>query len=186
MQPDSSTLNIHWQTDLSVLSLRGEGSLIAQGAELALGLKLPNEANTTHEKNATRCVWVSPDDWFVLAEHGQAAQLESQLRQALSGQHFAVTDVSSGYYRLSLSGSAARTVLAQGCPLDLHASKFGTGQCAGSHFFKASVWLWLVSDAPRFDLLVRRSFAPYVDSMLRKVSLEHSIVRSGAKIESYV
>ena len=37
---------------------------------------------------------------------------------------------------LHLSGAPVREVLAQGCPLDLHPSVFGAGQCAQSHFFK--------------------------------------------------
>jgi sarcosine oxidase, subunit gamma len=186
MPDHSSSLHIQWQTDLSVLSLRGEGADIAQGVELALGVALPLQANTTHEQNGVRCVWVSPDDYFVISSNGQAAAHEVKLRQKLQGKHFAVTDVSSGYYRLSLSGSAACSMLAQGCPLDLHPSVFGLGQCAGSHFFKASLWLWRVSNAPRFDLLVRRSFAPYVDTLLRKASLEYAVERTGAEIEAYV
>jgi sarcosine oxidase, subunit gamma len=186
MLDPSQHLHIQWQTDLTVLSLRGQGAAIAQGAEAALGMTLPLAANTTHEKNGLRYLWVAPDDWFVITPHSQASALEAKLRESLKGQHVAITDVSSGYYRLSLSGSAARSMLAQGCPLDVHASVFKPGQCAGSHFFKASLWLWLASDAPRFDLLVRRSFAPYVDTMLRKASLEYAIERAGAEIETYV
>jgi sarcosine oxidase, subunit gamma len=188
--PDSyQQLHIDWQADLSVLSLRGEGAQIAQCVKTALGLDLPIVANTTHEREGIRLVWVSPDDCFVIAPTAQAAKLEAALRQALQGQHFAVTDVSSGYHLLSLAGSDTRSMLAQGCPLDLHPSNFSTGQCAGSHFFKASLWLWPISDSPtepKFELLVRRSFAPYVDTMIRKASLECQVQRSGAEIEAYV
>jgi sarcosine oxidase, subunit gamma len=184
--PDSSLeLHIQWQTDLTVLSLRGDGAKIAPGVENALGMALPLAANTTAESKGIRCVWVAPDDWFVIAPQAQAATLEAQLRDALQGQHFAVTDVSSGYYKLSLAGSGARSMLAQGCPLDLHPSVFAAGQCAGSHFFKASVWLWPLTDAPHFELLVRRSFAAYVDALLNKASLGMHVKRSGAKIEAY-
>jgi sarcosine oxidase, subunit gamma len=186
MLDHSSALHIQWQTDLSVLSLRGEGTDIAQDAELAIGVALPLQANTTHEHHGVRCIWVSPDDFFVISSNGLAEAQEAKLRQALQGKHFAVTDVSSGYYRLSLSGSATCSMLAQGCPLDLHSNVFSIGQCAGSHFFKASLWIWRVSDAPRFDLLVRRSFAPYVDALLRKASLEYAVQRAGAEIETYV
>ena len=34
--------------------------------------------------------------------------------------------------RLSLSGAAVRNVLAKGCSLDLHSSKFRAGKCAQS------------------------------------------------------
>ncbi|MBS7807900.1 sarcosine oxidase subunit gamma family protein [Variovorax sp. PCZ-1] len=181
-------LHIHWQTDLSVLSLRGEGTAIAQGVERALGLALPSSTNTTHQQGDIRLVWVSPDDCFVIAPSAQAAKLEAALREALQAQHFAVTDVSSGYFLLSLAGAGARSMLAQGCPLDLHPKNFALGQCAGSHFFKASVWLWPASDStaePKFELLIRRSFASYVDTMINKASLECKVERSGQEIEAY-
>ena len=178
-------LSIDWQTGLTVLSLRGEGESIAKGVERATGVALPLKANATVTHNGIRLVWVSPDDYFVIAPAGQAATLEAALRDALLGQHFAVTDVSSGYHLLSLTGSGARSMLAQGCPLDLHSEKWGSGQCAGSHFFKASLRLWCTSDEPVFELLVRRSFAPYVNTMIKKASLELEVSRSGMDIEAY-
>ncbi len=183
MLEHQQTLQLHWQTDLTVLSLRGEGCAIAAAVEQALGVAYPLNANTTQAKNNTRLVWVSPDDCFVIAPHGQAAKLETTLRDSLQGQHFAVTDVSSGYHLLSLTGFGARTLLAQGCPLDLHPSKFGVGQCAGSHFFKASLWLWPVCDGSKYELLIRRSFAPYVSTLIQKASLELHVATSGTPIE---
>lgn len=177
------SLDIHWQTDLTVLSLRGEGSKIAAAVESCLGVPYPLISNTTQAKDGTRLIWVSPNDCFVIAPPAQAPKVESDLREALQGQHFAVTDVSNGYHLLTLGGSGARSLLAQGCPLDLHPRKMGLGQCAGSHFFKASLWLWLTADNPKFQLLVRRSFAPYVNTMIQKASLEMHVTHSGAKIE---
>lgn len=185
MRDDRQHLQIEWQTELSILSLRGEGAAFAAGVERALGVALPLEANTTQEQGGVRLVWVSPDDCFVISGRGQAAVMEARLRESLKGEHFAVTDVSSGYFTLSLAGAATRTMLAQGCPLDLHPRAFKRGQCAGSHFFKASVWLWQVSHEPRFELLMRRSFAPYVDTMLAKASLDLDVQRRGVAIEAY-
>jgi sarcosine oxidase, subunit gamma len=188
------TLRIHWQTNLTVLSLRGEGSEITPGVEAALGIALPIMANTTHTKDGVRLVWASPDDCFVIAQSARAAELEAALRAALAGQHIAITDVSSGYHLLTLSGKATRSVLAQGCPLDVHPKAMAVGQCAGSHFFKASLWLWptadsstgsFVPDAQEFELLVRSSFAPYVNTMINKAALECDVQRAGAEIEAY-
>lgn len=64
-------------------------------------------------------------------------------------------------------------MLAQGCPLDLHERSFHSGMSAGTHFFKASIWLWQLDDQPSFQLLVRRSFAPYVHLMLQKATREY-------------
>ncbi|EEP84790.1 sarcosine oxidase gamma subunit [Burkholderia mallei GB8 horse 4] len=54
----------------------------------------------------------------------------------------------------------ARDVLARGCPLDLHPRVFGVGQCAQSHYFKASITLVPTGD-DSYDIVVRRSFADY-------------------------
>ena len=108
---------------------------------------------------------------------GQSDALAGALRAALGGVHSAVTDVSSGYTVLRLSGPPVRDVLAQGCPLDLHPRSFKTGQSAGSVFFKASVWLWQTDDAPVYELLVRNSFRGYVWLMLEHCTAESGLVK---------
>jgi sarcosine oxidase subunit gamma len=47
---------------------------------------------------------------------------------------------------------------------------------AGSHFFKASLWLWQTDAAPTFEALVRRSFVGYVPLMLERTSSECGLV----------
>ncbi len=167
-----------WRQGLSVLNLRGNAGdeAFRNGVARALGLSLPTQACTTVVNDSVRLVWVGPDDWFVIGPKGDAAALEQRLREALSGQHFAVTDVSSGYTVLHLSGAPVRDVLAQGCPLDLHPSVFKAGSAAGSVFFKASVWIWQTEDAPVYEVLVRNSFRGYVWLMLERCTAECGLV----------
>lgn len=176
--PLPSGLLAGWREGLAVVNLRGnaEDAAFRDAVEGALGLPLPVEPGATSEHGAARIVWAGPDDWFVIGPKGQAEALSERLRQALAGQHHAVTDVSGGYTVLHLSGTPARDVLAQGCPLDLHPRVFKRGACAGSHFFKASVWLWQTDDAPVYELLVRRSFVGYVWLMLERASAECGLV----------
>jgi heterotetrameric sarcosine oxidase gamma subunit len=49
------------------------------------------------------------------------------------------------------------------------------GRGAGTHFFKASVWLWRTDDDV-FELLVRTSFAGYVQELLRRCTLECGMI----------
>lgn len=167
-----------WRNGLSVLNLRGnpEDAAFREGVLQALGLALPTQACTTVANDTMRLVWVGPDDWFVMGPKGEAPAIEARLRQALAGQHFAVTDVSSGYTVLHLSGQPVRDVLAQGCPLDLHPKVFGSGSAAGSLFFKASVWLWQTEATPVYEVLVRNSFRDYVWLMIERSSLECGLV----------
>lgn len=167
-----------WRHGLSVLNLRGnpDDPAFRDGVSQALGLTLPTQACTSVANDSLRLVWVGPDDWFVIGPKGGAAAVEARLRQPLAGQHFAVTDVSSGYTALHLSGQPVRDVLAQGCPLDLHPSVFRPGSAAGSVFFKASVWLWQTDEAPVYEMLVRNSFSGYVWLMLERCTLECGLV----------
>jgi sarcosine oxidase subunit gamma len=75
-----------------------------------------------------------------------------------------------------LSGAPVREVLAQGCPLDLHPRVFGPGASAGSHYFKASIWLWQTDETPIYEVLVRRSFMGYFWLMLERSTQECGLV----------
>jgi len=167
-----------WRHGLAILNLRGnpDDAAFRDGVLQALGLALPTQACTSVASETHRLVWVGPDDWFVIGPKGTADAIEARLRQALAGQHFAVTDVSSGYTVLHLSGQPVREVLAQGCPLDLHPRVFGPGTAAGSVFFKASVWLWQTDGAPVSEVLVRHSFRGYVWLMLERCTSECGLV----------
>jgi len=167
-----------WRHGQSVLNLRGnpDDTAFREGVSQALVLDLPTQACTTVANDTHRLVWVGPDDWFVIGPKGQAGAIEAALREALAGQHVAVTDVSSGYTVLHLSGTPVREVLAQGCPLDLHPRVFGPGASGGSVFFKASVWLWQADDAPVYEVLVRSSFRGYVWLMLERCTQECGLV----------
>ena len=163
-----------WRADLSIVNLRGnaEETAFREGAASAMGVALPLKPCTISENGLVRVVWVGPDDWFIVGPSGQPEAIALRLREALSGLHYAVTDVSSGYTVLHLSGRPVRDVLAQGCPLDLHPRAFERGACAGSHFFKASMWLWQTDEAPVYELLVVRSYMDYVWLMLERACAE--------------
>lgn len=144
----------------AIVNLRGDARdpAFVQALQQALGLPLPVKACSSLANAQLRIVWAGPDDWFVIGLAGQQDDLQQRLRTALAGQHCAVTDVSSGYFLVTLAGIQARDVLAQGCPMDLHPSVFKPGQAAGTHFFKVGIYLWQRDDAPTFEMLVRRSF----------------------------
>lgn len=177
------SLSAHWLSGQTILNLRGQADdpPFLQACRAAFGLRLPGEPLRTVEHGPWRVVWVGPDDWFLIGPPGQAQASMDALRQATAGLHAAVTDVSSGYTVLRLAGAPVRDVLAEGCPLDLHPRAFGPGSCAGSHFFKASVWLWRAQAGPdAFELLVRRSFMGYLDLMLQRSAREYELLRPGA------
>ena len=148
------------QRHTAIVNLRGNSQdpAFLQAVQQALGLALPVKACSTSAHDGLRLVWVGPDDWFVIGQPGRQAALAAALRLALGEQHAAVTDVSSGYFVVSLAGPSARELLAQGCPMDFHPSAFHMDQAASTHFHKVGITLWRTDDAANFELLVRRSF----------------------------
>ena len=65
---------------------------------------------------------------------------------------------------LHLTGARVRAVLSKGCPLDLHETAFGLGQCAQSHLAKAPVLLRALADG--IEVVVRRSYLRYARQWL--------------------
>jgi sarcosine oxidase subunit gamma len=174
-----SALVAGWREGLAIVNVRGDAadaSFLA-AASGALGLELPVTPCSCVGHAALRVIWAGPDDWFVIGPKGQAGAIGAQLDAALAGTHHAVTDVSSGYSVLHLSGAPVREVLAQGCPLDLHPRAFQPGMSAGSHYFKASIWLWQTEGAPEYEVLVRSSFRGYFWLMLERSTQECGLVR---------
>ena len=92
-------------------------------------------------------------------------RLERALRTAFEGLFASAVDVGSGYTVLAITGERVRDVLARGCPLDTHPRVLRPGQCAQSHYFKASMAV-VPSGENAFELVVRRSFADYFVKMM--------------------
>jgi sarcosine oxidase subunit gamma len=165
------------QQSLAIVNLRGNAKdpAFLDAVQQALGLALPVQACTTVANQRLRLVWVGPDDWFVFGPQGEQAALAEALRSALGQQHAAVTDVSSGYFAVSLAGPTAQDLLAQGCPMDFHPNAFDVDQAATTHFHKVGITLWRAADASGFELLVRRSFIDHFWQLVVAGSREFGI-----------
>jgi sarcosine oxidase subunit gamma len=148
------------------LNLRGSAqdqSFVA-GIEEVLGIELPTEPGTYHCNQQQAIYWLGPDEW-VLVSQSSAAELEAELRQALSG-HISIVDISGGQTVINLRGaqSAVQTLLKKSSVYDFAAwpqAEKNAGRCAQTTFAKASAVISNKSDGS-FDLIVRRSFADYI------------------------
>ena len=136
-------------------------------AHQVLGLQLPLTPNTAAASQELSAVWLGPDEWLLLAERHQPNSLVTDLQAALTSHFASVVDTSAGQTIIRLSGPSALDVLARGCALDLHPSVFPPGACAQTMLARAQALLIAVDDTPTFDIIVRRSFAPYVAAWLK-------------------
>ena len=151
---------------LELVNLRGDtrdAAFMQRGAKRDR-LPAAGEAEHVARGNGYDMLWLGPDEWLVRSatahDAARTAPLQAKLGDGVEGVFASAVDIGSGYTVLEISGTRTRDVLARGCPLDLHPKLFGEGQCAQSHYFKASMTL-LPTGADSFEIVVRRSFADY-------------------------
>ena len=150
-----------------------------------IGGELPTVANTTCRLGSLDVLWMGPDEWLLVSsgERGatglEAAEFEAALRTACLGRDgadsLAVVDVSAQRTIVELGGTAARTVLARGCALDLDERSFGPGQCVQTLLAQAQVVLQPVSEPDVLRIFVRASFAQYLGEWLLDASVEERL-----------
>jgi sarcosine oxidase subunit gamma len=147
---------------LELVNVRGDASDAAfvSAFEKVIGTRLPVKSNTVAQASDYDVLWLGPDEWLVRSSEPRASELEARLEAAFVGTFATAVDVGSGYTVLEASGERVRDVISRGCPLDLHPRVLARGQCAQSHYFKASIVLLPTAD-DTFEIVVRRSFADY-------------------------
>ena len=155
------------------VNMRGDAADVGflQAVQAVLGQEIPLEANTMSRSG--HCVfWLGPDEWLIVSEH-DSAQLIAELRAATADLFATFTDISDGLVSLRLEGKHAHDVLAKGCTLDLHGSRFVAGDCAQTSLAKASILIGLPAAGAGFVIIVRRTFVEYIALWLQHAAAEY-------------
>ncbi len=140
-----------------------------------LGVALPTQALTSNVAGDTRIGWLGPNEWLLLLPAGVQSQVETALREALVGQHVAVTDVSSGQTLVNLSGSHVEEVMMKSTVYDCGKNNLPVGKFVQTTFAKTGVTLYRCEDSS-IDLVIRRSFADYFFLWLADASAEYGLL----------
>lgn len=148
------------------IGLRGDpaDARFADAVMAATGLALPVAANTASRDGDKALLWLGPTEWLMVAD--TAAGLLTPLSAALSGLHAGVLDLGAARAVREIAGPGARDLLARGCAIDLHASRFGPGHVAQTLLARTQILLHQTDAAPAYRLFVRPSFAAYLDAWL--------------------
>jgi sarcosine oxidase, subunit gamma len=142
-----------------VLRGRGDDAVFLRAVQAACGVALPTQPSTFTATANTVTLWVSPDEWWLLAPRVARDGLVTALRQATAGQHAQVADNSGGLACLHLAGPQHVTLLRHLSPYDFESLK--VGRCVSTVLPKAGVTV-LRGDDEGVLLLFRRSFADWV------------------------
>ena len=145
------------------------GSDAAGAAGSALGVELPRTPSRAASSGQRHALWLGPDEWLLLAPEREGPKLA----QAFGGiaEPHSLVDVSHRNLGFVVEGRAAALVLNSGCPLDLDLAAFPVGMCTRTIFDKAEIVLWRTGEQA-FHVEVWRSFASYVEAMLREAAVE--------------
>jgi sarcosine oxidase subunit gamma len=148
----------------AIINIRGDAhdGAFTAAVKSATGCELPLVANTVAAAGDIRILWLGPNEWWVVGTDARRAGLIDGLRQAFAGQHTNVTDVSESRTVITLSGPAARDLLARGISNDLHPRAFGPGQCAQTSLSRANVLLHQLDNTPSYEIYVLKSFSDYL------------------------
>lgn len=159
------------------VNLRGDidDPAFAGAVRQVIGLELPSAANTVASAGELAALWLGPDEWLLVGPAGGETDLVAGLRQALGGQHAAVTDVSEARTVIAVTGLRARDLLAKGTSIDLHPRVFGPGSCAQTGLAAANVILRQLDESPSYELHVLNSFANYLWDWLELGAREYGL-----------
>ncbi len=147
--------------DSAFLDLRGNPAdpVLQRDVQQAAGLQLPRSANTFHQEGRRLMFWAGPDQWLLTTTPEDASEIASRLCQIADSTHQSLTDISSGYTQLDLSGENVDAVVRSATPFDV--AQLSTGRCAQTVLAKAQVLLWKPAPSD-YGIVVRRSFANYL------------------------
>jgi len=138
-----------------------------------LDVALPTAPSTYVESESVTAIWLGPDEWLITSPFRTPEELETGLREAVSGEG-SVVDVSAQRTTLRLRGEHVRDLLSGGCAIDLHPRVFRRGAAAQTLLGQAGVVLMALDDTgTHYQLVVRSSFAGYLTAWLLDAATEY-------------
>ena len=154
------------------LNVRGDPAdpIFRDAVAQAVGVEIPVTPCTWNRTDRSISYWLGPDEWL-LAGTAMAPDVEERLRDLLD-RRFSVVDVTGAQIQMELSGAAAGKVLQKSSPYDFHPRNFPPSRCIQTVFAKATA-LVAAKESGAFDIVVRRSYADYVERWIADAADEY-------------
>ena len=157
----------------TVTARKGRIADLAVAARSAFGVDLPLTPRRV-EGREMAFVWSGPGQWLATCRALPATDIEMVLQAALAGRA-SIVDQSHGRTIVRVSGPRVRDALANGVAVDLHPSRFGTGDTAVTVVAHVNVHFWQIDAAPTYDFAVARGFAASFWHWLQASSAEYGL-----------
>jgi sarcosine oxidase subunit gamma len=132
---------------------------LADALRSVLGIELPLAPNTVISAACLSALWIGPTSWLLVAQGASPLVDFAAKRDALNAEGGALFDLTASRVAWTVSGPHAASVLASGCPLDLHPRTFPAGSCAQSVLWHLDALIAKRDEVPTFTVMVARSLA---------------------------
>ena len=156
---------------LMKLNLRGKNREFLSTIGKNINMILPMEANTSSSSDNYTSMWLSPDEWLVVANNAvdkenNNYQIEELLFNKISKTNLgAVTDVSDQFVMINLTGEKIFDLLSAGCPFNFNKFKTKKGSVTQTLLLQIDVIIYL-KEINTVNLFVRRSYSEHLMSWI--------------------
>lgn len=161
-------LQIERREGLGIASIMARKGVAADRIGGMLGVVPPTSPGRAVGVDGLSLVGTGPGSWLLCAD-GVSAFWADDLRQRLN-KLASVSDQSSAYVVLRLTGKDARTVLQRGMPIDLHPDVFRPGSAATTVIAHIGAIVWQLDNKPTYEIATFRSFADSFRHWLRQAA----------------
>ena len=158
-----------------MITLRGDLSLakIAKAVKAAVGVDMPTQRGI-NLKDGKGAAWMSPDELLLMVAYDDAEATVAKLQKALGATHSLVVNVSDARAVFTLTGDAAREVVAKLAPVDM--ATFPMGEIRRTRLAQVPAAFWM-SGEDEITLVVFRSVAQYAFDLLKTAAAKGGEVR---------
>lgn len=150
-------LHIEPHTGFGLVAIMAHRNTDPDRIGVALHAEMPKGPSRTVNGDGVSLIGTGPGYWLAYTDDQSPFWAET-LRDRLAGLA-SVSDQSSAYDILRLTGNGARTVLQRGMAIDLHPDNFGPGSVATTAIAHVGVIVWQIDDQPSYHVATFRSYA---------------------------
>jgi len=164
-------LSIREISPIMKLNLRGKKKEFFTTVGKDLNMILPTEANTSSASDKLTSIWLSPDEWMIIANEKvqkdtNKYELQELLYNNISKTNLgAVTDISDQFVLFELEGKNIFELFASGSPFNFNEFKEKKGTTTQTLLNHIDVIIYH-KDQNLVNLFVRRSFSEHLWSWI--------------------
>ena len=177
---DRLAISISEVTDLGMIDVRGNAGERAFHTTFkkVIGCDVPAKPRSSVAAGDITVLWLSIDQWLVLAPRKRVKDLVSELRTALREVHSLAIDLSDARTIIRLQGDGVREILMKGAPVDLTLADLGPGSVRRLRFGDIAAMVHIRRLKPdEIDLFVFRSYGRFAWDWLEATAGEAARLR---------